>query len=314
MTSPPYWSTRDYQIAETTWVDGTKSALGLESDFTVYVDHLCQIFDEVKRVLKPTGTLWVNLGDTYAGSWGNYGACGIKPSRRRPTDGSGRWGRRGYVKTTLRPPSSFKQIVPKKSLCLIPERFAIEMVRRGWILRNHIVWHKPNHMPSSIKDRLTCSWEHLFFFTKSQSYYFDLDSIRAPPKGPKKSGTFSIRSRRRLGNSRNLGARWPPQPGESKAHHPKGKNPADCWDILTRPSRGGHSAGYPEKLCELPIKAGCPKGGVVLDPFMGSGTTAMMARKFGRRFIGFELNQEYVDIAEARLKSGKGVSQGIKGR
>ena len=174
-------------------------------------------------------------------------------------------------------------------------------------------------MPSSTKDRLTCSWEHLFFFTKSRSYYFDLDSIRVPHKSPKKKRTSGIQSRRRLGNSRNLGARRPPEPGGPGAFHPKGKNPADywtnftdkttdegsgdCWDISTSPSPGGHSATYPEKLCELPIKAGCPRNGIVLDPFMGSGTTAVMARKLGRRFIGFEFNLDYIAIAEARLRT-----------
>ncbi len=213
---------------------------------------------------------------------------------------------------------------------MIPERFAIEMVRRGWILRNKIVWHKPNHLPESVKDRFAQSWEYVFLFSKSSNYYFNLDAVRVPHVSPPRK-QFSERTR----NSLDIrGRRLPP----TAARHPNGKNPGDCWSLTTTPFPEAHFAVYPEKLCVRPILAGCPRfvcakcgtpklrtgnelcgkvkklrcqcgvdfvPGVVLDPFMGAGTTAVVAKQLGRNFIGFELNPEYVKIANRRLRKTK---------
>ncbi len=361
MTSPPYWGTRDYSVPATRWTDGADSALGLEQDVREYVKHLLEVFDEVWRVLKRYGSLWVNLGDTYAGSWGNYAPNGVKGNQRPRTESGRRWNRSAAPGPSFRPPSSFGQPVQRKSLCLIPERFALGLVERGWILRNRIVWYKPNHMPSSVKDRFTPSWEHLLFFVKAPRYHFDLDAVREPhrcllrgklralPAGPTRSSPHPRGNRLppRAGEPHSLhrsgknpgdywivpaetrplgaivgrsgavkvpgGSGWVGHPPGGEARiirerdprwlSPAGKNPGDCWEVPTKPFRKGHFAVYPEKLCERPIKAGCPPGGIVLDPFIGSGTTAVVAKKLGRDFIGFELNPEYVKMATHRLKS-----------
>jgi len=164
ITSPPYWALRDY---------GVEGELGLELTFQEYINRLCDIFDEVKRVLKKDGTCWVNLGDTYAGGNGNTsdyerGRNSCIPTSTKKTAPSGK------------PKSSKVKGIQNKSLIQIPSRFAIEMTNRGWMLRNEIIWHKPNAMPSSVLDRFTVKNEKLFFFTKNKKYYFDIDSVRVP--------------------------------------------------------------------------------------------------------------------------------------
>ena len=282
MTSPPYWSLRNYGVKPTDWPDGSRCALGLEANCADYVSHLCDIFDDVFRVLKSSGTLWVNLGDSYA----NSGATVVQ------------------TRSTNADPK-----VLRKSLCLIPERFALAMVRRGWILRNRIVWRKPNHMPSSAKDRFTNSWEHLFLFVKSQKYHFDLDAVRMPHTT---STPKTARNPPKIRRSNSVGGRrLPPHGAMPGARHPNGKNPGDVWLIPTTPTKHAHIAAYPERLCERPILAGCPKGGVVLDPFMGSGTTAVVAQRMGRRFLGFEINPEYVKKARARVRDSQSSTHSI---
>jgi DNA modification methylase len=335
-----------------------RGSLGLEPDYELYLDHLVTIFNEVRSVLKTTGTLWVNLGDTYAGSWGNYGQSKLTQQRREDGSSSS-WHRRGYDDTNFRPPAFFSQPVPRRSLCQIPSRFAIRMAEQGWILRNDIIWHKPNHMPSSVKNRFACSWEHLLFFTKTEKYYFDLNAVRMPHKTIKDhQKRWGPHARLRI-SPNIMGVRRCPNPGEPGAFHPKGKNPGDfwtipsetrrlgailgssgvvkvpggagwtghppggqariirekdprwlspqgknpgdVWEIITTPFKGAHFAVYPEALCERPIKAGCPPEGLVLDPFVGAGTTAVVAKRLGRRFIGFELNPNYVRLARERL-------------
>jgi len=335
-----------------------QGSLGLEPDCTLYIDHLCAIFAEVHRVLKTTGTLWVNLADTYAGSWGGYGQSDATRQRRAKGESTS-WRRRAYDDETFRPPSSFGQSVPRRSLCLIPARFVLRMAEHGWILRNDIIWHKPNHMPASVKNRFACSWEHLFFFVKSEKYFFDLDAVRVPHKSPVSRFNRPVKHLRARMSHHLNGNRMCPNPGEPQAFHskgknpgdhwtvpsetrtlgavlgvsgavkvpggsgwtghppggqariireadprwlpPGGKNPGDSWEISTTPFRGAHFAVYPEALCERPIRAGCPAGGIVLDPFTGSGTTAVVAKRLGRRFIGLELNQDYLRIAVQRL-------------
>lgn len=459
MTSPPYWALRDFSILPTIWDDNPEcshdwddwilepvidrrtpeekraggaqtgnsvntasfvatnkgrfcrhckawqGSLGLEPTIDLFLEHLLSVFNEVWRVLKLEGTCWVNLGDTHGGRWGNSAVPG-----KRSALGTGR----------------------TKSLSLIPERFAIGMVERGWLLRNHIVWYKPNHMPESVRDRFTHSWDHVFFFTKQRRYYFDLDAVRIPHRSlsprQRSEGKWSrdgLRGREPRANpqplatqafhdlGRNPGDYWsiPVETrrlgailGDSEAvkvpggdgwvGHPagggarivreqdprwlpeNGKNPGDVWSIATRCFRGAHFAVFPEPLVEIPVKAGCPKEvcakcgkarrevhsrppnpnafnltlrdlqfgrvkasgrtasaeevrkydeerytsrarqvvvapgcgceadflpGIVLDPFMGSGTTAVVAQRLQRDYVGFELNQDYVEMARKRI-------------
>ncbi len=247
ITSPPYWQLRDYHVA---------GQLGLEHSYEEYITNVCEVFDEVKRVLRPDGTCWVNLADSYSGSSGGY------PS---PLHTKGR--RFDY---TI--PPTPRSDIPRKSLCLIPFRFAVAMVHRGWILRNTIIWHKPNGVPESVKDRFTIDFEYLFFFAKSPHYYFQQQ-------------------------------REPASEREIRRGRPATRNKRCVWPIPTKGFAGNHFAAYPEALLETPIEAGCPEGGVVLDPFLGSGTTALAAERLGRRWVGIELNPEYVHMAAGRLRA-----------
>lgn len=219
------------------------------------------VFNECKRVLKKTGSLWVNIGDTYSA----------------------------------------------KSLIGIPERLCIAMTDAGFIRRNTIIWHKPNCMPSSAKDRFTIDFEYFYFFTKSQRYYFDTqyephknpqDDIRRLLKN--KSYTNNKVNNRYFGTSQ-LNCKKTKE--ELEEQFSKGRLKRCVWTIATTPLKEAHFATFPEKLIETPIKACCPPDGIVLDPFAGAGTTLLVAKKLGRRFIGIELNEDYVKIANKRLQS-----------
>ncbi len=246
--------------------------LGLEPTVEGFIDHLMMIFDEVQRVLKPTGTCWVNLGDTYTKS--------------------------------------------SKSLSLVPFRFAQTMTEHGWLLRNVIIWHKPNAIPSSVKDRFTVDFEYLFFFAKSKYYYFNQQFEPLQES--------SLR-RRQYPSNRPVDSPYRHHTNIDKMHltsHVKGRNRRCVWTIANKRSNASHYATYPMDLCEIPILAGCPKEvckqcglpstmncgcdadytvGVVLDPFMGSGTSAIAAKKIGCDYLGFEPNPDYVKIAEKRI-------------
>jgi site-specific DNA-methyltransferase (adenine-specific) len=267
VTSPPYWNLRDY---------GVEGQLGLEPTFEEYIRKLCDIFDEVKRVLKKTGTCWVNLGDTYA-SQGGSDRPGKTAKVGSTKSGCQRRGRTKYVQT--------------KSLCLIPERFAIGMIERGWILRNEIIWAKSNCMPSSANDRFTVDFEKMFFFSKSQKYYFEKQYD--PAVSDHGSGNGIKKPQQICKGGRGGDAPWNPT---------ETRNKRCVWNIPTKPFPEAHFAVYPEGLIETPLKAGCPEQGVVLDPFMGSGTTAIVALQLNRNFIGIELNPEYIEMAYRRIK------------
>lgn len=247
MTSPPYWQVRDYHVA---------GQLGLEPSYDEYVMRLCRIFDEVKRVLRPDGTCWVNIADSYSGDGSTQRSPKIA-NKKSLLLGSPN-------------PSTPRSGLPRKCLCLVPFRFAIEMVRRGWILRNTICWHKPNVIPESMRDRFTVDFEYVFLFVKSRFYHFEQQFEPAIDRGYQR--TCSVRNKRCV------------------------------WAIPTKGFAGNHFATYPEKLVETPIQAGCPKGGVVLDPFLGTGTTAVAAERLGRRWVGIELNPAYVALARQRLR------------
>lgn len=270
VTSPPYWALRDY---------GMDGQLGLERTPEEYVANLCDVFDEVKRVLKKTGTCFVNIGDTYYG--GGRNRCNHNPKVKSKTV-------RGLVDLgdTLPGPKGVS-----KSLAQIPARFAIEMSRRGWILRNEIIWHKPNCMPQSVRDRFTVDFEKVFFFVKNPKYYFEQQLELANYDGRKdtlyKGGPKDMAC--------GAHERWKVVDGKRM------KNKRSVWSVSTKPLREAHYAAYPEDLIRPMIKAGCPASGVVLDPFFGAGTTAVVAEQEGRGWVGIELNPEYVEIAKKRI-------------
>jgi site-specific DNA-methyltransferase (adenine-specific) len=261
ITSPPYWALRDY---------GVDGQIGLEPDFQEYLKKLWKIFTEVYRILKPEGTCWVNLGDTYFSKAKTFSS---------------------HLKIVVK--------YPEKSLCLIPERFAIGMVERGWILRNQIIWYKTNAMPESVKDRFTVDFEKIFFFVKQRKYYFN--QISEPPKSSymKRTATAGL-GNGELGNFVRFGT------------NPKGRNKRTVWSIPTKPFKGAHFASFPLELPEICIKAGCPGDGIVVDIFMGSGTTAFVAEKLNRKWIGIEINPEYCEIAKERIL--KAIEEKTKGK
>jgi len=320
ITSPPYWALRDY---------GVEGQLGLEPTFQEYITKLCDIFDEVKRVLKKEGTCWVVIGDTYYGSGKGVGGD-IKKSKesyQMPEDWK-RPSRDNFNKIKVecvclfckqkfkgKPKSQFcsttclnkmgndfrsqNRQMPDKSLCQIPSRFTIEMTNRGWILRNEIIWHKPNCMPSSVKDRFTVNFEKVFFFVKNKKYWFETqyekytapmnrwggDKLKADGKSNWDNGTGQDTYR-----DRNM------RPNE------EGRNKRTVWTITTKPFKEAHFAVFPEALIEPMIKAGCPVNGIVLDCFFGAGTTGVVSLKLDRKYLGIELNPEYIKIAQDRIK------------
>lgn len=275
ITSPPYWALRDY---------GCDGQLGLEPTFQEYVNKLCNIFDEVKRVLKKEGTCWVNLGDTYGGSGKGSGGNSEKQMTNK--------GKSKESWTFEKAPESVGDV--QKCLCQIPSRFAIEMTNRGWILRNEIIWHKPNCMPSSVEDRFTVDFEKVFFFVKSKKYYFEqiLEPYESEPTDA---------DRKRNKSSEKYEGTGLYSEGERDYYSKGGRNKRTVWSITTKGFSESHFATYPEALVEPMIKSGCPMGGIVLDPFSGSGTTGRVAIDNGRDYIGIELNPEYIKIQERRL-------------
>ncbi|MFH1287143.1 MAG: site-specific DNA-methyltransferase [bacterium] len=296
MTSPPYWGLRDYQVS---------GQLGLEPNFEEYISKSLVIYQEIKRVLKPTGSFYLNISDTYSGSGMGYG-------QTENSKGFQNVFKQSYYPTHNHPALQSKCQLPKKSLIGIPWRIALKMVEQGWILRNAIVWHKPNAMPSSVKDRLNTTYEFVFHFVKAKKYYYNLDAIRVLHKATSLKriqypiNPFGCNGKVRMtgsskGNLKNVRIKL----------NPKGKNPGDFWQISTQSFKGQHFATYPEKLCEIPIKASCPQNGIVLDPFSGSGTTCLMAKKLGRNYIGIDLNPYYCQMASDRIGSASGGKERI---
>lgn len=255
LTSPPYWGLRDYgEDTETNW-NGWYGQLGLEPTPELYIEHLCMVFAEVKRVLKKTGTCWVNISDTYAGYWGNKNGNGTEYGNL-PVHGHNQ-NKRGKLGELIK----MVPWVKPKCMCMIPERFAIAMVENGWILRNKIIWQKPNPMPSSVKDRFNTTYEMLYFFSKSQKYCFDLDAVRKPYTEPlnRWGGNEMKIPEKTKWKKDDEKAKWCMSIGDKQSRpNPLGKNPGDLWAINTQPFPDAHFAVFPEKLCEKPILAGCP--------------------------------------------------------
>ena len=274
ITSPPYYGLRDY---------GNDEQIGLEATPDEYFGMLVEVFREVRRVLTNDGTLWVNIGDSYAGS--------MKGAAQFPDNAMNY--KQGTNRGTLSKATLVKQCTncKPKDLIGIPWMLAFALRADGWYLRQDIIWAKPSVMPESVKDRCTKAHEYIFLLSKSRKYYFDNESIKEP------STTFDTSIRDRDNTKMNN------TPGRSKMHglttnDYEMRNKRSVWTVATQPFRGGHFAVFPPKLIVDCIKAGCPENGIVLDPFMGAGTTAVVARKLNRNYIGFELNPDYVKIAE----------------
>lgn len=279
VTSPPYFGLRDY---------GVDGQIGAEPTPGQFVASLVDVFHEARRVLTDDGTLWMNLGDSYASDPGN-GRGG----------GSMLQGRKHEVATPTATSNRRKPGVtlPRKNLLGIPWRVAFALQDDGWILRNEIIWHKPNAMPESVTDRLSGRHEHLFLFSKSERYWFDLDPIRETHA----ESTVSAATRKRI----PYAAPGQRPNAKTRGMHDAGANPGDVWSINTRPFPGAHFAVFPPEIPERAIQAGCKPGGVVLDPFSGSGTTGMAAAEHGRRYVGIELNEEYLALSlKTRLAQG----------
>lgn len=293
ITSPPYWQLRDYGYPEQ-W--------GLEPTFEEYLEHLWQMMDEIYRVLKPDGTVWINLGDTYGTQSGSM----RNPVKSKNYDYAG---------------DSIKLIQSKsihKCLLLIPHRFAIGCIDRGWIVRNDIIWAKRNAMPESVTDRFSKKHEYMFFMVKSDKYYFNLDAIKD------KIDFASIKRELRGNSKKNKYANDSHLPDKvhantmSKARGyvgysdidkyietKNGKNPGDVsdfWDIPTKSSSDKHYATYNVSLIAKPILAGCPENGIIYDPFAGTGTTCIASLRSGRNFIASEAGREYYEIAVKNIE------------
>jgi len=271
-----------------------KGELGSEPTYEMYINHLIQIFDEVKRILKDDGTCWVNLGDSYAGS--NQGAGVNAPSGKQATNRGTNYMNSKTHKSLLKNCG-----IKAKSLIGIPDRFKIAMIDREWICRNDIIWHKPNAMPESVRDRFTDDYERLFFFVKNKKYYFEqqFEPMKAESEERYK---YAFGASKKMKIMRNINGS--PE-GIKDFKQYKGRNKRTVWSISTKSFKGAHFAVFPEELIETPIKAGCPENGIVMDIFMGSGTTAVVAQKLNRNYIGIELNPEYIKIAENRINNIK---------
>jgi len=283
ITSPPYWALRNY------CVDGQ---IGSEPTVSQYVNNLCDVFDEVKRVLKVQGTAWINLGDTYAGS--SNGTNNFSTQKSPSLSGKRMKFNNLFQGKQKR---QFKEF-PDKCLSQAPSRFSIEMVNRGWILRNKIIWWKPNSMPSPAKDRFTVDYEEIFFFVKNKKYYFE-QQFELYTEPLNRWGGVQLEDTGKSVWSEGTGQKFYRK--RDMRPNKNGRNKRCVWPVCTRPNFEHHFATYPEQLIYPMIKAGCPENGIVLDPFIGSGTTAVIAKKMNRNYIGFELNPDYQEMANNRI-------------
>lgn len=285
VTSPPYFGLRDY---------GHPDQIGLEETPDQYVTKMVEVFREVRRVLRNDGTCWLNLGDSYSsgGSGQNFSA-----SHGSTANSTGEVGKYGHVKTSRNP----KDIGLKpKDLIGIPWMVAFALRADGWYLRQDIIWHKPNPMPESVTDRCTKAHEYIFLLTKSARYWYDANAISEESKEWAFTGEM-IKKQLAAANGAISG-------GTSDiAATGNTRNKRSVWTVPTQPTPEAHFATYPEDLIAPCILAGCPEGGLVLDPFMGSGTTAFVASKLGRNYVGFEINPEYIEIQKRRLNKELGM-------
>ena len=277
VTSPPYWGLRDY---------GHDDQLGLEETPEEYVDSMVEVFSQVKRVLRDDGTLWLNLGDSYS-SGGR--TTTTNQSLRGDTD---------YGVTRPKPSKGIKP----KDLIGIPWRVAFALQADGWYLRQDIIWHKPNPMPESVTDRCTKSHEYIFLLSKSAKYFYDADAVREPYTDLSLGEEYKRKHRSinekfdesEMANANSLARERNMRPNED------GRNKRSVWTVTTKHYSEAHFAVFPEKLIEPCIQAGSKVGDIVLDPFFGSGTTGEVAERFGRDYIGIELNEDYKSLQQKR--------------
>lgn len=285
ITSPPYYALRDY---------GEEKQIGREATPEEYIDRLVSVFHEIKRILTPDGTLWLNIADTYCGT-------GSKGESRDPKYPNGRNGQSVSLNKKA-------HRCKPKDLIGIPWLAALALRSDGWYLRSSIIWQKGNTMPESCKDRPSRCYEYVFLLTKSKKYYYDWQAI-AEPIAP----TTAARMKGSRGEHNKYANTVPGQNHAQRINAPRRKgaytdemispvrNKRNVWQINTVPYKGGHFATYPPKLVETCLLAGCPENGIVLDPFFGSGTTGMVAKAQSRRYIGIELNPEYCKLAMQRI-------------
>ena len=293
VTSPPYWGLRDY---------GVDGAYGLEPTLDEYIELMVEVFSEVRRVLRKDGTLWLNLGDSYAGSWGAQ-------SRSAPVDGISAGQIQAHPQRTGTG-STARTGLPAKNLVGIPWRVAFALQADGWWLRSDIVWHKPSPMPESVTDRPTRAHEYVFLLTKSARYFYDAESIKEQVTGTAHSRGEGVNPKAKMPgrNSRAFVDRVPksrkqnPSFSAAVAGLVEKRNKRSVWTIATHSFSGAHFATFPPALVEPCILAGSRGGDTILDPFCGSGTTGLVALRLGRKFIGIELNPEYAAMAERRIR------------
>ena len=325
VTSPPYWGLRDY---------GVDGQIGLEASPAEFISTMVDVFEELRRVLRPDGTCWVNMGDSYATGAGKVNTApggGIQGERWAGVRGAGTVFARGPLQQPNRMP---QQGLKPKDLCMMPHRLAIALQDAGWWVRQDIVWHKPNPMPESVRDRCTKAHEYIFLLTKSEKYYFDQDAIAEPVSAntharlsqdvqnqvgstranggtatdrPMKAGGRKLYSGTGVGFGRGYDRVAKPRVknnssfDDAMAIMPTTRNKRSVWTITTQPFSEAHFATFPPELPETCIKAGCPPGGTVLDPFFGAGTTGLVADRLQRNCIGIELNPAYAEIARRRI-------------
>ena len=262
VTSPPYWAKRIYNGAD---------EIGSEKTPEEYIIRLADFFDNLRPYLKSSANIFINIGDTFfgsgAGAWSKYidkngNITQVQKERKE----------KYFTTKPLQP--KIKQngkLYQNKQLLLIPSRFAIEMQNRGWLLRDDIIWHKPNRNPESVTYHFNNTYEHVFHFVLQKKYFFDLNAVKI------------------LGRNGKM------------------KNPGDVWSINTQPLKGNHTATFPEKLIEKIVLCGSPKNGIVLDPFLGTGTTWIVSDRLERNCIGFEINSEYFNFAQKRFLESRGM-------
>tara|TARA_R100001443_G_scaffold117160_1_gene140211 strand:+ start:200 stop:1129 length:930 start_codon:yes stop_codon:yes gene_type:complete len=279
VTSPPYYGLRDY--------GGEGDQIGLESTPEEYIQKLVEIFREVRNILTDDGTLWLNIGDSYYNYRPGTGGLPKQTVSRTNQDLPENCNRRANKLEGLK----------EKDLIGIPWMLAFALRSDGWYLRQDIIWHKPNPMPESMKDRCTKSHEYIFLLSKNKKYFYDNEAIKEPAKD------WGTRDRTK-GKYHNPGTGLVPHSGLSKSYPTKNKR--SVWSVTNKPYKGAHFAVFPPDLIEPCILAGSEKGDLVLDPFMGSGTTAMVAKKLGRDYIGCELHEGYGNLIEDRVNSRQG--------
>lgn len=300
VTSPPYFGLRDY---------GCEGQIGLEPTPDGFVLALVDVFREVRRVLRDDGTLWLNLGDSYASSPPGNKTVGVSGSSTL----NGVNGKSGRYRASLQAGHATKRDTSKipglkpKDLIGIPWRVALALQADGWYLRQDIIWHKPNPMPESVRDRCTKAHEYIFLLSKSERYFYDAEAAKEPAVGGAHPSSNSFRrkaSKRGVAHAgQTMGTHRPDRP--DVAYNGDSRNRRSVWTVATKPFTGAHFATFPPDLIEPCILAGCPEGGTVLDPFGGAGTTGLVSDRLGRDAILAELNPEYAAMARDRIEADR---------